>query len=157
MGSEMPGEGIEVRKCHRCGEEFYGLTGQSAQEKLSEHEPRCVPETSDQHNDAKYSTSIRPPRDVTQYEMSPHFHSMKTRRENPKITSDIIESTVNKGLIKNTGEADRFIFEWDSGDHLWWVIVEMRDQALRQNSEKHVALTVFARDSPDHEVVEKYI
>ncbi len=102
-------------------------------------------------SDAVYrvSTSITPPREPSAYRITDHFRYRMNHRQNPSVDGDIIRRCFEHGRIKNTSQADRFIFELD-GKHRWWIVVELRDQAFLCEGEKHRALTVFAKGS-DHE------
>lgn len=91
-----------------------------------------------------------PPREPSEYRITDHFRYRMNHRQNPSVDGDIIRRCFKDGRIKNTAQADRFIFELD-GDHRWWLIVELRDEAFFQESEKHRALTVFAKGA-DHSV-----
>lgn len=110
--------------------------------------------TSESHSpeDAVYSllASVMPPREPSEYRITDHFRYRMNHRQNPSVDGDIIRRCFKDGRIKNTAQADRFIFELD-GDHRWWLIVELRDEAFFQESEKHRALTVFAKGA-DHSV-----
>ncbi|NHX37191.1 MULTISPECIES: hypothetical protein [Halolamina] len=97
----------------------------------------------------KLSTSVSPPREPSAYRITDHFRYRMNHRQNPSVDGDIIRRCFEDGRIKNTAQADRFIFELDA-DHRWWLIVELRDEAFFQESEKHRALTVFAKGS-DHD------
>ncbi|WP_049980237.1 hypothetical protein [Halolamina rubra] len=104
--------------------------------------------------DATYSlsTSITPPREPSAYRITDHFRYRMNHRQNPSVDGDIIRRCFEHGRIKNTSQADRFIFELDA-EHRWWVIVELRDVAFFQEAEKHRALTVFAKGA-DHDLDE---
>jgi len=101
--------------------------------------------------DATYSlsTSVTPPREPSAYRITDHFRYRMNHRQNPSVDGDIIRRCFEEGRIKNTAQANRFIFELNA-DHRWWVVVEVRDAAFFQESEKHRALTVFAKGS-DHD------
>lgn len=148
---------IEVRTCSRCGEEFYGLSAQTAQENLEEHYSSCrIAE--EQHNDDYHvNISLRPPRELSQYAYTEHFNSMKVRRDAPKVTDDIIEATIKRGLIKSTHKNNRVIFErYDKENWCWWVLAQIKPEAFRSADRSHLLVTVYAKNSDAHEVVNKY-
>jgi hypothetical protein len=151
------GSGIHVRECNRCGEEFYGLSGHVAQKNLEEHKDDCRVKERNHTNDARVNVKITPPRQLDQYEYTEHFQSMLTRRDDPPVTSDVVTATVKRGVIKSTHISKRVIFEWyDADNYQWWVIAKMREAAFREPEKSHLLLTVYAKNSPAHEQVEKY-
>jgi hypothetical protein len=148
--------------CPKCGKVFKGISKDSVEKKHKDHVDSCdVDRQSDDPHinkeDAKYSTSVSPPRDLEQYDMTEHFHSMLTRRENPEPTTEIIKKTVETGFIKSTHKSGNFIFEKMIDGWTWWVVIHMRDEALIYPDENHLAITIYSPDSDSHEEVNKYV
>lgn len=152
------GFGMQVRECDRCGKEVGGMTAELAQKRLEDHYQRCQTDQRDHTNDCQLNITITPPREISQYEYTEHFQHMMTRRSDPDISGDVVETTLKRGLIKSTHKPQRVIFEW-RGDRgwQWWVIAQLREEAFRRSDKSHLLLTVYAKDSDAHEKVEKYV
>jgi hypothetical protein len=101
-----------------------------------------------QHTET-YSLSVPIPRDPSAYRITDHFRFRMNRRKNPSIDTDTVRRCIEEGRVKSTQSPDRFIFELELG-YRWWVIVEIRDEAFLEESEKHRAVTVFAKGT-DHD------
>jgi len=91
----------------------------------------------------KLSTSVTPPREPSDYRITDHFRYRLNHRRNPSIDGEIVRRCFQEGRIKHTQRADRFFFELEL-DHHFRVVVELRDEAFLEESEKHRALTVYA-------------
>jgi len=89
------------------------------------------------------SASVTPPREPSDYRITDHFRYRVNHRRNPSIDGEIVRSCFEEGRIKHTQQANRFFFELEL-DHLFRVVVELRDEAFLEESEKHRALTVYA-------------
>lgn len=145
--------------CPKCGKVFRAITQDSLDDKAENHLSDCDADAIEgsKGEDAKYTATVKPPRDLDEYAISDHFHSMYTRRENPEATSETIETVLEHGQIKSTHVAGRYIFEATVDSWRWWIVVKMNDEAFYKPHEKHVAVTIFSPDSGSHEGVKKYV
>jgi len=161
MSSEKQSE-LPKWACPNCGDIFRGITQDSVDKKAKDHLDECdSPESSEQRDgakdDDKYRPTVTPPRHGEAYNMSEHFHSMMTRREEPEATSEVINQALKYGQIKSTHISGRFIFEQVVDGWKWWIIVQMVDEAFVDPDKNHLAVTLYSPESDSHEEVEKYV
>jgi len=147
--------------CPNCGKIFRAISETSLDKKAEQHLDSCDVEaqSTDPHHgkeDHKYTIKTTAPRDPDEYWVTDHFQSMKLRREDPEITTEIINEVVKKGHIKS-GSKGRYIFEHEIDGWRWWIVVELSDEAFLNEDKKHIALTVYSPDSKSHEEVVKYV
>lgn len=144
--------------CPDCYEVLDAITEDSLHDKVEDHRRDCdgrsIHEAPD---DAKYSATVKAPRDPDAYEMSEHFHSMYVRREAPSADSATLAAVMEHGRIKSTHVSGRYIFEHQHDGWLWWIVVKLADEAFYKPAEKHLAVTIFSPESDQHQEVEKYV
>ncbi|MFC7044335.1 hypothetical protein ACFQH6_20545 [Halobacteriaceae archaeon GCM10025711] len=102
-----------------------------------------------------YKLSLSIPREPSAYVATDHFRFRYSRRDNPTITDDVVETCIREGRIKNTQSPDRFIFEATIEGYRWWVIVELVEDAFLDDAEKHRVITAYVPDHPGHDTSEE--
>lgn len=148
--------GLPHWDCTSCGRSFDAITENQLAEKRDNHLRDCnvAEDATYTLDDGKYMDL---PRETEAYEVSSHFYSMFTRRENPSASRWILDTVIENGVVKHTHESDHFIFEQRIDGDLWWVIVGIEEDAFDKEDEKHAFITIYSPTSPDHERVSKYV
>jgi hypothetical protein len=153
--------GLPEWACPNCGDIFTAITEDSLNEKADNHLEDCEVDIQasgdDVTEDAKYSATVKAPRDPEAYEMSEHFHSMYVRRENPSADSGTLEEVIRNGVIKTTHVSGRYLFEHRYDGWLWWIIVDLVDEAFYKPGVNHIAVSLYSPESDEHEQVKKYV
>lgn len=89
------------------------------------------------------------PRTVEAYEATDHFMDRLKYRTDPEPTKRIVRECLEHGVIKQTHEKNRYIFEDDRGLYTWWVVVRIDPDAFRQPEVAHDLLTVYVPERHD--------
>jgi len=157
---ELKGEHIskcQMQKwaCKRCGQSFQAPEQQRINELSNRHESQ-----SKCYDDPTYQPDLGDlerqeiPREPSAYRPTDHFAVRKAKRQEPPVKSDVIEKVISDGTLKTTHYKDRFFFERRIGDWTWRVLVRMHDRAFVDDSKKHHAITVYAKESDQHELAD---
>jgi len=90
------------------------------------------------------------PRTVEDYKASTHFMERLKYRTDPEPSKEIVHDVLEYGTVKDTHLPQRLIFEQEIGDNIWWVLIEVNEDAFEQENKYHTLLTVYCKNS-DHE------
>lgn len=103
-----------------------------------------------QVHDARYKGEYELPRDPSNdYKTSSHFMERLKYRTDPKPKKKYVFETMEKGLVKTTHISDRFIFEHKIDDTVWWIIVEVNEQAFDRDNKWHTLVSIYAPHEHD--------
>lgn len=99
-----------------------------------------------------YHAAYSIPRDPSAYRRTDHFTFRFNRRSNPEPTGRVVRECITEGDVYATHDPERRFFEatvpstvdGQLRDVRWRVFVHLREAAFVLDSEKHVALTVYA-------------
>lgn len=90
------------------------------------------------------------PRDPAQYRPSDHFRYRFSRREDPPITGEVVETCIRGGEITEARGFRRYRFEatlpYRDRDVRWWLIV-----GLTETGPPYTVITAYAPDEHPRE------
>jgi hypothetical protein len=89
------------------------------------------------------------PRDPSAYRACDHFRYRFTRRDDPPITGEVIETCIREGVIHEAREPRRYRFEAHINGIRWWLVVD------RNAREPHTVVTAFAPEIHDPSTEER--
>lgn len=101
------------------------------------------------------STPFGPlPREPSAYRASEHFQWRFKTRDDPPVTTEVIQRCIRDGTAKTTQSADRYIFEatvpCGLRDVRWWVLV-----ALDADGPPYTVITAYSPDEHDPSTEER--
>lgn len=141
----------ESGRCERCGRYFEAQSKEQLQQKLEDHRSDCYEMT--RHSPTKDIgiQSIPVPRSPSAYQKTEHFVARKKMRTNPEVTKDVIFKTLTQGRIIPTQNSQRYKFVNKLGGNQWCIVVHLMDKGFVKPDKKHVVLTVYEKNSHQHE------
>ena len=91
----------------------------------------------------------------TDYKTTPHFMERLKYRTDPSPKKDDVHTIMWAGTIKHTHIPDRFIFEYEIDGVVWWIIVEMNEEAFENENKYHTLVSIYApyEHEGDHKTV----
>lgn len=93
----------------------------------------------------QHKVSHEIPRDVeNEYRTTDHFMERLKYRTDPEPSKEIVFEVMEDGKFKTTHISDRYICEKEINDTVWWIIIEIDDEAFVKDNRYHALVSVYA-------------